>query len=420
MKELRKTERGMRNEVSDGETAECGNGGRQRVWRTLFTFLACGMLLSIASCSKQKTPPPRVVPVITVAAERKDVPLQIKAIGNVEASNTVQVKAQVNGEISEVFFREGQDVQKGDRLFRIDPRPFEAALRQAESALARDTAQAANAAEDAKRYAELATRGFVSRQEYDRARTNSEALDAVVNADEAAAENARLQLAYTAINAPIGGRTGSIQIKKGNVVKANDLALVTINQISPINVSFSVPEQELPAVKRYQASGELAVEARIPQNGEHTSRGTLTFIDNAVNTTTGTILLKATFPNSDHLLWPGQFVDVVLTLAVEKGRTVVPSQAVQTGQQGQYVFVIKDDRTAEMRPVAPVRMYEDSTVLEGGVKPGELVVTDGQLRLTPGAKVEIKNDIEKQASAPTGTGSTTDTKVDKEGKKSKP
>jgi len=346
------------------------------------------------------------VPVVAETADRKNVPLQIKAIGNVEAYNTVTVKSQVNGEISEVFFREGQDVKKGRMLFRIDPRPFESALRQAASALARDRAQAQNAQEEAKRYAALSGKGYVSIQEYDRARTNANALDAVVQADEAAVENARLQLEYTAIMSPIDGRTGAIAVQKGNVVKANDVPLVTINQITPIYVTFSVPEQELAHVKKYQATGELHVEVSIPQGALKPINGALTFIDNKVNTTTGTILLKATFPNQDHVLWPGQFVDVVLTLTNEKDRVVVPSQAVQTGQQGQYVYVIKDDMTAELRIVAPGRLYGNWTVIDKGLAAGERVVTDGQLRLVPGAKVEIKNaksEEEKMPEAKTET-----------------
>jgi multidrug efflux system membrane fusion protein len=345
---------------------------------------------SLGACSKAKQPPPRVVPVVAENADRKNVPLQVKAIGNVEAYNTVTIKSQVNGEISEVFFREGQDVRKGRMLFRIDPRPFESALRQAESALVRDRAQAANAKEDSKRYAALAGKGYVSVQEYDKARTNADALDAVVKADEAAVENARLQLEYTAIMSPIDGQTGAITIQKGNVVKANDLPLVAINQITPIYVTFSVPEQDLANIKRYQASGDLHVDVSVPQNSKKPVKGSLTFIDNKVNTTTGTIMLKATFANQDRALWPGQFVDVVLTLTTERDRVVVPSQAVQTGQQGQYVYVIKDDMTAELRVVTPDRMYGDWTVINKGIAAGEKVVTDGQLRITPGVKVEIK------------------------------
>jgi multidrug efflux system membrane fusion protein len=353
----------------------------------------------IAACSKAKQPPPRVVPVIAEAADRKDMPLQVKAIGNVEAYNTVSVKSQVNGEISEVFFLEGQDVRQGKLLFRIDPRPFEAALRQAESALARDRAQALNADAESQRYATLSSKGFVSKQEYDRVRTNADALNAVVQADEAAVENARLQLEYTAIMSPIDGRTGAITVQKGNVVKANDLPLVTINQITPIYVTFSAPEQDLTNIKRFQASGNLHVEASISQDVVRPVAGRLTFIDNKVNTQTGTILLKATFPNQDHTLWPGQFVEVLLTLTTERNRTVIPTPAVQTGQQGQFVFVVKDDKTVEMRPVTVARTVDRWAVIEKGVQPGEIVVTDGQLRLVPGAKVEIKNETAKQGPA---------------------
>jgi membrane fusion protein, multidrug efflux system len=361
---------------------------------TLFILLL--FLTIITACSKAKQPPPRIVPVVAESAEQKNVPLQIKAIGNVEAYNTVAVKSQVNGEISEVYFREGQDVKQGKMLFRIDPRPFEAALRQAESALVRDRAQAVNAKEDSKRYASLAGKGYVSVQEYDKARTNADALDAVVKADEAVVENARLQLEYTAIMSPIDGRTGAIAVQKGNIVKANDVPLVTINQITPIYVTFSVPEQDLANIKKYQASGDLHVDVNIPQSGNKPIKGSLTFIDNKVNTTTGTIVLKATFANQDRVLWPGQFVDVVLTLTTERNRVVIPTQAVQTGQQGQYVYVIKDDLTAEFRVVTPGRLYGDLTIIDKGIAAGEKVVTDGQLRITPGVKVEVKNEKAKQ------------------------
>ena len=359
----------------------------------LTTILLLLAALFVSSCSKAKQPPPRVVPVVAETADRKNVPLQVKAIGNVEAYNTVTIKSQVNGEISEVHFREGQDVRKGRMLFRIDPRPFESALQQATSALVRDRAQAVNAQEDSKRYSVLAGKGYVSVQEYDKARTNADALDAVVKADEAAVENARLQLEYTVIMSPIDGQTGAIAIQKGNIVKANDLPLVTINQITPIYVTFSVPEQDLANIKKYQASGELHVDVSTPQGNKKPVKGILTFIDNKVNTSTGTIMLKATFANHDRALWPGQFVDVVLTLTTERDRVVVPSQAVQTGQQGQYVYVIKDDMTAELRVVTPGRLYGDLTVIDKGIAAGEKVVTDGQLRITPGVKVEIKPSV---------------------------
>jgi len=365
----------------------------------------------IAGCSKAKQAPARVVPVVAETADQKNVPLQVKAIGNVEAYNTVTIKSQVNGEISEVHFREGQDVKQGKLLFRIDPRPFESTLRQAESTLARDRAQAKNAQEESKRYAALAGKGFVSVQEYDRARTNADALDAVVKADEAAAENARLQLEYTSIKAPIDGQTGAITIQKGNVVKANDLSLVTINQIAPIYVTFAVPEQDLANIKRFQASGDLHVEASMPQANKKPVKGSLTFIDNKVNTSTGTITLKATFANQDRALWPGQFVDVVLTLTTEKNRVVVPSPAVQTGQQGQYVYVIKDDMTADLRVITAGRSYGEWTIVDKGIAAGEKVVTDGQLRITPGVKVEIKNSTPKQD--PTTEAQSTQSKTEK-------
>jgi len=395
--ELKLTWRQRDNDLTrrrgDGET-------RGKVKLAVLVLLLClSAITSLSSCSKAKQPPPRVVPVVAETADRKNVPLQIKAIGNVEAYNTVAIKSQINGEISEVYFREGQDVKRGRMLFRIDPRPFESALRQAESALVRDRAQAANAQEDSKRYATLAGKGYVSVQEYDKARTNADALGAVVKADEAAVENARLQLEYTAIMSPIDGQTGAITIQKGNVVKANDVPLVTINQITPIYVTFSVPEQDLANIKRYQASGELHVEVSTPQGNKKPVKGALTFIDNKVNTATGTIMLKATFANQDRALWPGQFVDVVLTLTTERDRVIVPTQAIQTGQQGQYVYVIKDDLTAELRVVTPGRLYDDWTVIDKGVAAGEMVVTDGQLRLVPGAKVEIKNEKAKQDSA---------------------
>jgi membrane fusion protein, multidrug efflux system len=386
MMQMRNAEGGVRNEI------------RVRYAAAVLP-LCVGAIISLGACSKGKQPPPRIVPVVAATADQKNVPLQIKAIGNVEAYNTVAVKSQVNGEISEVFFREGQDVRQGKMLFRIDPRPFEAALRQAESALVRDRAQAVNAQEDAKRYAALAGKGYVSVQEYDRARTNSNALDAVVQADEAAVENARLQLEYTAIMSPIDGRTGAITVQKGNVVKANDVPLVTINQITPIYVTFSVPEQDLANIKKHQASGDLHVDVSIPQSGNKPITGALTFIDNKVNTTTGTILLKATFSNQDRVLWPGQFVDVVLTLTTEPNRVIVPTEAIQTGQQGQYVYVIKDDMTAELRVVTPGRLYGNWTVIDQGIAAGDKVVTDGQLRLVPGAKVEIKNEKMKQDAA---------------------
>jgi multidrug efflux system membrane fusion protein len=331
------------------------------------------------------------VPVVAGNADRKNIPLQVKAIGNVEAFNAVSIKALVGGEVAGVFFKEGQDVRKDDLLFKIDPRPYEAALRQAEASLARDVAQARNAEEQAKRYAILVQKDYVSKDQYDQLRANADALAAAVEADKANVETSRLQLAYCTIKAPINGRAGSLLVNVGNVIKANDITLTTINQIAPIYVTFSLPEQNLSDIKKYTASGELKVQAIIPGDDERPAWGHLTFIDNTVDRTTGTIRLKGTFENSDRRLWPGQYVDVILTLTTERDRVVVPSQAVQTGQQGQYVYVIREDMTVEVRSVTPERTHESWTVIAKGVAAGEKVVTDGQLRLAPGAKVEIKS-----------------------------
>lgn len=346
---------------------------------------------ALSSCGKKKAPPPKTVPVAVENADRKDVPLQLKTIGNVEPFNAVTVKALVGGEISAVYFKEGQDVRKDFLLFKIDPRPYEAALKQAEATLAKDMAQARNAEEQAKRYAILVQKDYVPKDQYDQLRANAEALAAAVEADRANVENSRLQLAYCTIKSPINGRAGSVLVNVGNVIKANDAALTTINQITPIYVAFSVPEQNLADIKKYTASHELRVDAVIPGDEKRPARGELTFIDNTVDRSTGTIKLKGTFGNSDRRLWPGQFVDVTLTLTTERNRVVVPSQAVQTGQQGQYVYVIKDDMTADLRVVTPGRSYQDWTIIDKGVAAGEKVVTDGQLRLVPGAKAEIKN-----------------------------
>jgi multidrug efflux system membrane fusion protein len=324
-------------------------------------------------------------------AEQQTVPLQIRTIGNVEAYNSVQVKTLVGGEVEGVYFREGQDVKKGDLLFKIDSRPYEAALKQAEAALARNAAQAKNAEEQAKRYALLVQKDYVPKEQYDQIRANAEALSAAVEADRANVETAKLQLAYCTIRSPINGRAGAVLVNAGNIVKANDVVMTTVNQIMPIYVSFAIPEQNLALVKKYASLKELRVEAIIPGDAMRPAQGRLTFIDNAVNTATGTIRLKGTFENRDRRLWPGQFMDVILVLTTEPERVVVPSQAVQTGQQGNYVYVIKNDMTTELRVVAAGRSYQQWTIIENGLTAGERVVTEGQLRLTPGARVEIKN-----------------------------
>ena len=353
------------------------------------------LVISIGACSsnsRAKQGAQRVVPVAVGDVIQKDVPVQVKTIGNVESYNYVSIKAQVSGEVEGVYFQEGQDVKQKDLLFKIDPRPYEAALRQAEATLARDRAQAKNAEEQAKRYEILVQKNYVSRDQYDQLRANADALAAVVDADKANVENNRLQLEYCTINSPINGRAGTVFVNAGNVIKANDIAMTTINQIMPIYVTFSVPEQNLEDIKKYMTMGELKVEAIIPGDEKRPAVGGLTFVDNAVDSTTGTIKLKGTFENRDHRLWPGQFVNVVLTLTTQRSAVVMPSAAVQAGQQGQYVFVVKPDFTVESRPVTITRTLDNMVVVAQGVTPGEKVVTDGQLQLVPGARVEIKGE----------------------------
>lgn len=350
------------------------------------------LFVGACSDSKAKTMGQRVVPVKIGDVKQQDVPLQINAIGNVDAYNTVSVKALIGGEVIGVHFKEGQDVKQGDLLFQIDPRPYDAALKQAEAQLARDVAQAKNAEDQAKRYEILVQKDYVSKDQYDQLRANADALAAAVQADKANVENSRLQLAYCTIRSPIDGRVGSVLLNKGNVIKANDLVMVTINKIMPIYVTFSVPEQNLSDIKKYMAAGSLKVEAVIPGDEKRPAQGVLTFVNNAVDTTTGTIQLKGTFENRDKRLWPGQFVNVSVTLTTQRNAIVMPSGALQAGQQGQYVFVVKPDFTVESRPVTVARTYGELTVVAQGLQAGEKVVTDGQLQLIPGTRVEVKGD----------------------------
>ncbi len=356
--------------------------------------LALLMVLPLAACSGEKkgvvTPNPPV-PVTVTTPVVKTVPVQIRAIGNVEAYNTVSVKAQVNGQISRVHFREGQDVRKGELLFTIDPRPFKAALKQAEATLAKDQAQAMFAREQARRYGELLKDGIVTQDQYDQLRANADAYTAAINADRAQVENARIQLGYCFIRSPIDGRTGNLAVQVGNLVKANDVpVLVTINQISPIYATFSIPEKDLVELRKHMAGGPLRVDAQVPNDPAGPEEGTFSFLDNSVDSTTGTIRLKGTFPNRHHRLWPGQFVNVTLILTSRPNVVVIPTRAIQTGQEGQFVFVVKADRTVELRPVTVSMTLNDESVIDKGVGSGETVVTDGQLRLSPGAKVEVK------------------------------
>ena len=333
------------------------------------------------------------VPVAVASVTQEPVPITVQGIGTVIAASTVAVHAQITGELTEVHFVEGQDVEKGQVLVTLDKRPLEAALHQAEATLERDKANLENARAVSDRQQDLLKRGIATREQAETARTAVDALNATVSADRAAVENAKVQLDYATIESPLTGRTGLLQVHPGNLVRANDTqAIVTINKITPVYVSFAVPEAQLPALKRYMAQGTLPVTALPPSepNGSP-STGKITFIDNAVDVTTGTIKVKGTFPNDDHRLWPGQFVNVNVTLTSDPHAIVVPSVAVQTGQQGTYVFVVKSDKTAELRPVTVARAAGDRTVIATGLKPGETVVTDGHLRLVAGSRVSIKS-----------------------------
>ena len=356
----------------------------------VFGLLFLVIFSSACSNDKSRKPVSAPIPVIVSTVIQKTVLVQLRAIGNVQAYSTVTIKSKVGGELVRVHFTEGQEVKKGELLFTIDPRPYEATLKQAEANLGRDLVQAKNAQEDARRYEFLIQKGVVARQQYEKFRTDAEALEATVLADRAAVENVKIQLGYCSIRSPIDGRTGSLIVQQGNIIKAEDINLVVINQIVPIDVGFSVPEQFLPEIKKYTASGKLQVEALVPMNEERPEKGVITFIDNAVDSNTGTIRLKGTFANHEKKLWPGQFVNVVLTLTTEPNAIVIPSQAIQTGQEGQYVFVVKEDLTVESRPVIAGRSANNETIVQKGLQVDEKVVTDGQLRLYPGAKVEIK------------------------------
>lgn len=331
------------------------------------------------------------VPVTVAQVIQKQMPIEIRVIGTSEAYSVVSVHAQITGQLTSVNFKEGEDVRNGQALFSLDRRPLEAALQQAQANLQRDIAQAANAKSQAQRYQDLADRGIATAEQLETSRTGAVALDATVEADRAAVDNAKVQLQYATITAPIAGRTGALMIHEGNLVRANDTTpLVVINQVTPMFVSFAIPEARLPELKRFMAQGSLRVEARPPTEEGPAARGQITFVDNNVDQTTGTIRIKGTFPNDDRRLWPGQFVNVVVTLTTDPSAIVVPTTAVQAGQQGSYVFVVKADKTVEMRPIAVARTTNTETVVQGGLKPGETVVTDGQLRLVPGSRISVK------------------------------
>ena len=384
-------------------------------------------LMALAGCGEKKPPAQPPVPVSVAPVVRGPVPLELQATGTVEPMQTVAVEPQVSGTITKVTFREGQTVSAGDVLFQIDPRPYQAALAQARAMVARDRATALNAEAEAKRYTGLVEKEYVTPQQFDQVRATAAAATATLAASEAAYEQARLNAQYATIRAPISGQTGSLLVREGNLVRPGGPPLVTINQIRPTLVRFAVPAGNLALIQRSRAGGALPVHVvptsatLTPQNGGVPggvlgdtaasvgaiagdmpgaargappaagtgSDGTLSFMDNAVDTTTGTILLKGTFPNGDASLWPGEFVNVRLRLAVDTA-TTVPAAAIVSGQQGSYVFVVAQDGTAQQRTVRVDRTQGEMAIVSGDLKPGERVVTDGQLRLRPGSKVQIK------------------------------
>jgi len=380
----------------------------RRINGYLFALVFCFFAFAMFAC-KAKTPEAsggkevkgaakgaqRPVPVTADIAVQKNIPIEIKAIGNIESYATVSIKARVNGELQKVHFTEGQEISKGKLLFTIDPRPFQAAVNEASARLEKDRSLFSKAEDDYRRYENLLQRGSISREQFDQVRANLSALKATIQADEAVVENARVQLGYTSIYSPISGRTGNLLIDQGNMIKANDdnKSFVVIEQLQPIYVSFTAPEANLYEIMNRFNRERLSVTV-LPEGSKAVpEKGILSFFDNSVDSKTGTIRLKGTFKNQNKRLWPGQFVNVVLTLGDIKDVVTVPSQAVQNGANGPYVFTITPDNKVEYKQVSVGISYNGETVIEKGVLAGEKVVTDGHLRLTPGASVEITDGV---------------------------
>lgn len=407
--------------------SRAGNRGRWARQSACVAMFCLLLLIPFAEqgCISKSSPPERPskrgmndggVPVAVSKVVKRDVPIDVQAVGNVEASSTVTVKSQVSGELTKVFFREGDFVKKGDELFNVDARTYEAQLNQAlanlakdeaalpqiEANLARDLAQQKYAQSEAARYSNLLEKHLVSKEQAEQVNASAEAASAAVRADQAAIQsaratveatkaavaNARVMLSYTSIQSPLDGRTGNLDINQGNVVGPNT-NLMTINQVEPIYVTFSIPEAQLSLVKKGQVvTLSPQVNSSLPENGK------LLFIDNAVDATTGMIRIKAVFPNRSHKLWPGEFVRVSLRLSTRPNALIIPNQAVQAGQDGPFVFVVKPDRTVESRPVVPGMRVDTDVVIEKGLEPGETIVTEGQLRLTAGSHVQFRDSAE--------------------------
>jgi multidrug efflux system membrane fusion protein len=352
------------------------------------------LALALVACNRppgepSAAPPPARVPVSVATVEARPMPVELTAVGNVVASETVAVRPQITGRMARVHFREGEDVAAGQLLFTLDARELDAQLRQAEANLAREQAVAENARREAERYRTLASRGFVSQSQAEQIIANAAAAAATAAAARAAVQNARVEVARTRIAAPIPGRAGRVLVDVGNVVRANETDLVVINRLHPIEVSFAVPGQHLAAIQAARRSGRpLEVVAR-PSADATPARGRLTFVDNRVDPQTGTLLLQGTFVNEDGRLWPGAFATTTLILGIDENALVVPAPAVQSGQQGTYVFVVRNDQTVEPRTVAVARQAGDVAIIAEGLRAGERVVTEGQLRLAPGVAVQV-------------------------------
>ena len=376
-------------------------GCRRRTGWILASTSLAGLGVLASGCAKQQAAPqPRPpIPVVVGTVIRKAMPVEVVAVGNVEAYSTVSIKAQVPGQLMDVHFKEGDFVRKGQLLLTLDPRPYEAALAQAKAALARDKATAANNRLQAQRYSKLLQEGIVPASQVESFTSAADASEAIVSADEAAIKTAELNLEYSTIYSPIDGRTGALMLKPGNLVKVADVPIVVINQVNPIFVNFAVPQQFWPDIKKYMGQGTLRVKATVPKDTGPAEGGNVAFVDNAVDPTTGTIHLRATFTNSQNRLWPGLYVNIVLTLSEQAGATVVPAQAVLEGEKGSFVYLVRPDKRVEPRMIVPVRTIDGETVIEKGLQPGETIVTDGQTRLEPNARVEIKSGVTEAAPA---------------------
>lgn len=366
---------------------------KKKIVILIVVIIVCFLGYRLFFKKKPQAPVAHTVPVLVAKAVQKTMPVQIEQIGTVEAYNSITIYSRVMGQLKKIHFKEGQDVNQGDMLFTIDPAPFEEKLRASEARYAQNLAQLQFNESQAKRYQFLFEKGAVSKADYENQMTLAKTQEAIVKADKAEVDNAKTNLSYCFIRAPISGRTGQYGVREGTMVKENDTKLTVINQISPVYVRFSVPEKQLFEIREHLKKGDLKVKASVPGFKEKTQEGTLTFIDNTVDPNTGMILLKATFPNKEKFLWPGQFVNVTLKLYDEPDAVVVPAQAVQIAQDAYYTFIVKLDKKAEYRIVSVSRTIGNETIISKGIKPGETVVTDGHLKLKDGVPVEIRDSI---------------------------